>query len=100
MAKQKQVSVSLPVMITREGELYIAYTPALDISTQGKSLEQVKERFDELVKIFFKDLHKRNKVDEVLEECGWQKVKKPHICWQVPTTIETLSERVKVPCPA
>lgn len=46
--------VQLPVTIFREDKYFIAYTPALDLSTSGKSYSEVKKRFDEVVKFFLK----------------------------------------------
>ena len=47
----KLQNVKLTVFIFREGDKYIAYTPALDLSTCGDSSEQAKRRFEEIVKI-------------------------------------------------
>ena len=54
--KHPKVKFSLPVSIIREDKSFIAYTPALDISTVGDSLEEVKQRFEELVEIFFEEM--------------------------------------------
>ena len=43
----------IPVSILKEDKKYVAYTPALDLSTSGKSYQEVKKRFSEIVNIFF-----------------------------------------------
>lgn len=47
MSKQNihQLNVGLPVSIQKEGAMYIAYTPALDISTFGKTKGEAKKVF-------------------------------------------------------
>jgi hypothetical protein len=66
-------SIKLTVNFIKERKQVIAYAPALDISTVGKSEEHAKKRFQELVRIFLNDISERNVVDEVLTELGWTK---------------------------
>ena len=68
------VEAKVPVLIFQEGEKIIAYSPALDLSTYGNTEKQAKQRFDEAVSIFFAECLKMGTLDEVLEECGWQKL--------------------------
>ena len=86
-------NLQLPVSIFREGKHFIAYTPALDLSTSGKSYEQVKKRFNEVVSIFFEELIKKGTLDEVLESLGWEKIKKQ---WTPPTIISQESENIRL----
>ena len=46
--------VNLPVAVLREGEQFVAYTPALDLSTAGSTYEEAKKRFEEAVGIFLR----------------------------------------------
>lgn len=66
-------SINLTVNFIKEGKQVIAYAPALDISTVGKSEEHAKQRFHEIVQMFLKDIAERNVVDQVLTELGWTK---------------------------
>lgn len=65
-AKRVKIEVSLPVSILREGKYFIAYTPVLDLSTSGKTFEEAKQRFGEVVQIFFEELLEKGTLDEVL----------------------------------
>jgi predicted RNase H-like HicB family nuclease len=101
MAKKKRVrriNASLPVTIIQEDNKFIAYTPALDISTYGNSFEEAKRRFAELVNIFFEELCDMGTLEEVLEECGWKRTTTPKKTW-IPPMIENTTETIKVPCP-
>lgn len=40
-----------------EGAWYVASVPMLDIATQGKTLEEVKENMAELVSLYFENPH-------------------------------------------
>ena len=71
----KKFNFKLPVTIFREEDAFIAYTPALDLSTSGKNLHQVKRRFTEVVSIFFEELEKMGTTEEVLKDLGWKKHK-------------------------
>ena len=66
-------ALNLTVNFIKEQKQVIAYSPALDISTVGKSEERAKKRFEEMVHIFFKDIADRNVLSEVLTELGWTK---------------------------
>lgn len=70
--KRLHLEVSLPVSILKEGKYFIAYSPALDLSTSAKSFEEAKKRFEEVVPIFFEELLEKGTVEEVL--CRQKKV--------------------------
>jgi len=84
---------SLPVSILREGKKYIAYTPALDLSTSGNTFDQAKKRFEEIVNIFFEEITKENTIEDVLTDLGWKKV---HAKWSPPIVISNESQIVKL----
>lgn len=84
-----KLNLQLPVSIFKEGECFIAYTPVLDLSTSGKNYEEVKKRFKEAVGIFFEELVKKGTLDGVLENLGWQKIKKR---WTPPSLISQESQ--------
>ncbi|MGA2911679.1 MAG: hypothetical protein ABSE17_03555 [Candidatus Levyibacteriota bacterium] len=71
--KKAQFQFALPVSILREGDSFIAYTPALDLSTVGDTLEQAQKRFEEAVQLFFEEITEEGTVNEALAELGWQK---------------------------
>jgi len=91
--KKTMLEFNLPVSILREGKKYIAYTPALDLSTSGNTFDQAKKRFDEVVHIFFEEIMKENTTEQVLTELGWQKV---NAKWNPPIVISNESQMVKL----
>lgn len=57
---------NLSVTFLREGKRFVAYTPALDLSTSGTTFEQAKKRFTEAVQIFLEECHKMGTLEGVL----------------------------------
>jgi len=91
---QLKIKTNLPVSILKEGKYFVAYTPVLDLSTSGKSFEEVKQRFTEVVKLFIEELLEKGTLDEVLTGLGWQKVKRE---WMPPFLVAQESESFRLP---
>lgn len=92
--KKLGMSYKLAVTFIKEGRRFVAYAPALDLSTSGRTLEQAKKRFAEASRIFFEELESDGTTDEVLADLGWQRINK---AWQPPLVVSQQSETVKVP---
>ena len=90
----KGVSIKLSVVITKQGKSFVAYSPALDISTVGKSERDVRSKFEELVNIFLEEITQAGTMEEVLSELGWRKQQKR---WNPPQIISAKSIGVQVP---
>ncbi len=85
--------INLPVTILKENKRFVAYTPALDLSTSGRTYKEVKKRFEEVVQIFIEELIKNHTLDQVLRDLGWREVQKK---WQPPVVVAHETESVKV----
>jgi predicted RNase H-like HicB family nuclease len=88
------VQTKLSVTFLREGKRFIAYSPALDLSTSGKSFEEVKKRFEEIVEIFFEEVAKKGTLEEVLQNLGWERQDKR---WTPPAIIAHESQMIRLP---
>ncbi|MFA5936399.1 MAG: type II toxin-antitoxin system HicB family antitoxin [Candidatus Paceibacterota bacterium] len=84
MKKLVLKEVNLPVTIFKEGKSYVAYSPALDLSTSASTYKKAQTRFLEIVEIFLEELGEMGTLDSVLSSLGWQKVKSN---WQPPVVI-------------
>lgn len=80
----KKGITNLPISIFKEGNFFIAYCPVLDLTTSGKSFEEVRKRIQEAIEIFFEELISRGTLEDVLKDLGWRKVKNR---WQPPILI-------------
>ena len=96
MPKQS-INFSIPVSIFKERDAFVAYTPALDISTAAGTVAEVKKQFEELVMIFFEELEQRGTTIEVLESMGWEKTRSS---WAAPVEVEHSIESFEVPARA
>ena len=52
MNKLALKEVNLPVTIFKEGKSYVAYSPALDLSTSASTYKKARIRFLEIVEFF------------------------------------------------
>lgn len=100
MGRQRFQKLTLSVAFYREGNKFIAYSPALDLSTCGDTQEQAKKRFEECLHLFLKETDKMGTFEDVLLECGWKKVDHPEKHWQPPVFVGQIEEEVRLPCPA
>lgn len=99
---RNMLSAKLPVEIFKEGKQFVAYCPALDISTSAESLAEVRKMFVEMTDIFFEEVIKMGTLEDVLSQCGWRKVSRPKLHWEPPKRqfITELQQEVSIPCPA
>lgn len=82
--KKLALQISLPVTIFKEGKSFVAYSPALELSTCAPTYEKVQKRFSEATQLFFEELAEMGTTDTVLADLGWQKVKAN---WQPPVIV-------------
>ena len=47
--------ISFPLLISKEGKWFVASCPMLDIATQGKTEEEVKENMVDLIEEYMED---------------------------------------------
>jgi len=47
--------ISFPVLISKEGKWFVACCPILDIATQGRTEEEVKENMVDLIQEYMED---------------------------------------------
>lgn len=99
MEFMKKVSfrASLPVIFLKERRQFVAYTPALDLSTSGKSLKEAQKNFTEAAQILLEECYKMGTLSKVLTELGWKKKKN---AWTPPAIVAQDSREVNIPVPA
>lgn len=73
--KNSMLQMNLPITIFKEKKSYVAYSPALDLSTSASTYAKAQNRFSEMTKLFFEELMEMGTLDMVLAGLGWQKVK-------------------------
>lgn len=83
------------MVITKQNKRFVAYTPALDIATSGKTEKEAKNRFVELVNVFLEEIIEEGTINDVLTELGWKK--KAQNNWTPPKVVSSQSIGVKIP---
>ncbi len=93
MKKLSLKAINLPVTIFKEGKSYVAYSPALDLSTCAPTYKKAQVRFSKIVDIFFEELSEMGTLESVLTGLGWQKVRSN---WQPPVVISNYIEQTNL----
>ncbi len=95
--KTQELSLQIPVTILKEDNSFVAYSPALDLSTCGKTYEEARRRFGEITSIFVKETVAAGTLESVLLDLGWQKVKTR---WLSPMIVGTEIGTINLPVTA
>ncbi|OGH32557.1 MAG: hypothetical protein A3G66_01415 [Candidatus Levybacteria bacterium RIFCSPLOWO2_12_FULL_39_17] len=88
------MNFALPVSILREGDSFVAYTPALDLSTAGSTFQEAQKNFGEAVNIFFQELMEMGTLNDVLKDLGWEKQNNNFV---PPVVIENSVQNFSIP---
>ena len=76
--------ISVSVLILQEGDYYVAYSPALELSSYGKSVVEAKKSFAQVLKIFVEETERKGTFEKVLLGLGWTLQQKPSFKYQPP----------------
>lgn len=87
VVKTKITEGRLPVIFLKEDDTIVAYTPALDLSTCGRTIEEAKASFEKAADIFFRECIKRGTLEEVLLSLGWKKSRTRPRTWSPPEVV-------------
>ena len=63
----------LTTKIWTEGKHYIAYTPELEVASQGKTREEAEKRLREAVGAFLQSVKERGFLAQALKEVGFSR---------------------------
>ena len=69
------VEINLEVKIFKENDYYIAFSPDLQLSTQGKTIKQVKKRFEDRIAIFIERALETKTLEKRLKKLGWGNIR-------------------------
>jgi len=86
--------ISFTVRVLREGRLFVAHTPDLDISSAGETVEAAKVHLLEAVEAFLEEAQRMGTLADILEEAGYERTPEG---WKAPDLLT--QERAKVALP-
>jgi predicted RNase H-like HicB family nuclease len=79
-----KIKIEVSVHLLKEGNYFVAYCPALDLSSYGKTEAEARQAFNGAMKIFLEETEKRGTLEKELLNLGWALRKLPEICYEPP----------------
>lgn len=86
--------VQVDVVVFEENGAFVAYCPALELSSYGDTQDEAKTAFDGAMNIFIKETHERGTLEKYLLKLGWQLQQKPVTLYQPPTLSLKQSKKI------
>ena len=68
------MNISVRIELFKEGDLYVALSPELNVSSFGETIEDAKNSLKEAVEAFIEECQEMGTLEEVLEESGFSKI--------------------------
>jgi len=68
------MKISLRVEVFKEGDVYVAWSPQLNVSSFGETIEDAEKSIKEAIEAFVEECQKMGTLEEVLEESGFSKI--------------------------
>ena len=69
---KKTISADVTVMVYEQGDYMVAYCPALDLSSYGKTENEAVAAFREALDIFLEYCVEEGTLEQNLIACGWK----------------------------
>ena len=84
------MNLSIRVEIFKEGDVYVALSPELNVSSFGETIDEAKESIREAIEGFLEECREMGSLNEILEESGFLRVENN---WQsrIPVAEENLA---------
>lgn len=92
-----KVKVPINVLRCRATKEFVVHSPALDLSSCGRTESRAIAMFGEAVHLFLSEIERMGTIDDVLAELGWSKVRNVPFGWVPPELLHQKSIPVKVP---
>jgi hypothetical protein len=70
------MEIEFTSQIFKEGKLYVAYAPELDVSSCGGTPARARKNLLQAVRLFLEEAEQRGTLDDILEEAGYRVNKK------------------------
>jgi predicted RNase H-like HicB family nuclease len=83
--------IAYTMQVLKEGQFFVAHTPELDVSSQGRTVDEAKAHLRGAVEAFLEEAQRMNTLEDILVEAGYQKTptgwKAPDLLAQERTTV-------------
>jgi predicted RNase H-like HicB family nuclease len=74
-------------IIFKEGETFIAYSPKLDVSSCGNTIDEARKNLKTVVRLFLEEAEKMGTLEDILKESGHKKTDVNR--WMTPRLVAT-----------
>ena len=93
------IPIRIPLSLWKEGDVYVSFTPALDLSTCGNTRDEAVRNMNEAANLFVQTAMERDCLLELLESYGWELAENER--WLPPSEPlpDGLSLNVNIPVP-
>jgi len=68
------MNISVKIEVFKEGDVYVALSPELNVSSYGETIENAKASVKEAIEAFIEECETKGTLEEVLEEAGFVKI--------------------------
>lgn len=74
---RNSLNVKVQVALFQEDGIWVAYCPALEVSSYGDDKNEAKGAFEEAMQIFISETERKGTLEKYLLKLGWQLQQKP-----------------------
>jgi len=67
------VPIEFDMIVLKEQKAFVAYSPELDVSSCGDTVEEAKANLKTAVRLFIEEAEKMGTLEDILTEAGYQK---------------------------
>lgn len=86
--------IAFTMQVFKEGQVFVAHAPELDVSSQGKTVEEAKAHLREAVEAFLEEAQRMGTLTDILEESGYERTQEG---WKAPDILAQERARVALP---
>ena len=74
-------------MVFKEGEMFVAYSPKLDVSSCGKTVDEARTNLKTAIRLFLEEAEKMGTLEDILKESGYEEIDLKR--WVTPRLVAT-----------
>jgi predicted RNase H-like HicB family nuclease len=84
LLKSKPIKAEVEVLIMKEEDTYVAYCPALDLSSYGETEKKALREFGLALDIFMRETDRKGTLERILLKLGWSLQQRPNPVYEPP----------------
>lgn len=68
------INLSVRIEVFKEGDVYVALSQELNVSSFGESIDEARESLRQAIELFVEECLEMGTLEEVLEEAGFSRI--------------------------